>query len=278
MRLLTWNISGRRSSLDLQSQFLAGRRPDIVTLQEVTPLTGPGLLELLALQAGLEHGQLSLPQGEHPLTKKRSLGVLIASRFPLAKPDTTIRCSWPEKSLSSQVTFSGGSLELHTVHVPPGSRNGWAKVDVLESVFGALARPAAKPRILTGDFNTPQAELEDGTVITWAQRINADGRPRKRGRIRGGPASRWDAAERNVLRGLGVFGFRDVYRFLHGYQRVGTSWILCNRCGEFRRRFDHVLATEDLKVLSAEYLAEPVDAKLSDHCPLEVVFGAPDFY
>ena len=117
-------------------------------------------------------------------------------------------------------------------------------------------------------------KLADGTVVTWAQRLGTDGHPRVRRIIRGGPAARWDAAERNILRGLGSFGFRDAYRSLHGYRREGVSWILRNRRGEFSRRFDHVLASESLSVQSAEYLKEPVAAGLSDHRPLEVVLWA----
>jgi endonuclease/exonuclease/phosphatase family metal-dependent hydrolase len=58
---------------------------------------------------------------------------------------------------------------------------------------------------------------------------------------------------------------------VHGYGRDTKSW---KYRGQFHRRFDHVLASEELKIQSAEYLVEPVNAGLSDHCPLEVVFEA----
>jgi len=274
VKLLTWNVAGRRGALEGQIQFMADRFPDVVTLQEVTSRTGPRLLELLASQAGLVYGQLSIPPSRPKMPPKRSLGVLIASRYPLRGSNVCIASPWPEKALSTSVLVPGKPIELHTVHVPPGSSNGWVKVDVLESVFKAVARTAPIPRVLTGDFNTPQAELKDGTVVTWAQRLGTDGHPRERRTIRGGSASRWDAAERNILMGLGIFGFRDVYRSLHGYRHGGASWVFRTQRGEVHRRFDHVLASEDLLVRSAEYLAEPVSARLSDHRPLEVVLGA----
>ena len=138
-------------------------------------------------------------------------------------------------------------------------------------MFKTLAQAATYPRVLTGDFNTPQAELVDGTVVTWAQRLGPDGRPHERKTIRGGPASRWDAAERNVLTGLGAWGFKDAFRSVHGYGQGTKSW---KYHGKLHRRFDHVLIAGGLKIKSAEYLLEPVHAGLSDHCPLEVMFEA----
>jgi exonuclease III len=274
VKLITWNVNKKWRLLEDQIRFIASRSPDVVTLQEVTPRTGPRLLELLASRAGLKYGRVSILPGRSKMSPKRSLGVLIASRYLLGESNVCVASPWLEKALSTCVLVPEKPIELHTVHVPPGSSNGWVKVDVLESVFTAVARTAPISRILTGDFNTPQAEFEDGTVVTWAQRLSTDGHPRERRIIRGGPASRWDAAERNVLTGLGSFGIKDAFRSLHGYRHGGTSWVFRTHRGEVHRRFDHVLASEDLLVRSAEYLAEPVSARLSDHRPLEVVFGA----
>jgi hypothetical protein len=43
--------------------------------------------------------------------------------------------------------------------------------------------------------------------------------------ISGRSGLHWDTAERNILSGLQVFGMRDVFRSLHGYQVGGCSWV-----------------------------------------------------
>jgi exonuclease III len=269
VKLITWNVNKKWRLLEDQIRFIASRSPDIVTLQEVTTRTGPEFFECFSFQTALTHIRLSLPPEGLKTVQKNPLGVLIASRFPLREPQTRIDSPWAEKTLSTLISLPETLLELHTVHVPPGSSNKWVKVEVLEAVFKALAQTAPSPRVLTGDFNTPQAELKDGTVVTWAQRLGSDGRPRDRKSIRGGPASRWDDAERNVLTGLGTWGIKDAFRSVHGYGQDAKSWVYR---GRLHRRFDHVLASEELKIQSAEYLVEPVNTGLSDHSPLEVVF------
>ena len=146
MRLITWNTARRRARLQEQLAFLESRKPDIAALQEVTP----GTLEFLEeglLELGLEHVRCSLPS-EGLSSPKRRMGVLVASRWPLGQSSTLIDSPWPEKALSASVAGPGGPVGLHMVHVPPGSSNGWVKVDVLEAVYGALARPHDRPTIL----------------------------------------------------------------------------------------------------------------------------------
>lgn len=65
--------------------------------------------------------------------------------------------------------MGSGSVELHATHVPPGSSNGWVKIEHLQDLHDGLARPSAVPRILRVDFNTPQAELPSGEIATWGQ-------------------------------------------------------------------------------------------------------------
>ncbi len=71
-----------------------------------------------------------------------------------------------------------GEIELHAAYIPPGSSHGWLKIDTLEGIFRRLAQPSTRPRILCGDFNTPQAERADGRIITWANACAATARSR----------------------------------------------------------------------------------------------------
>jgi endonuclease/exonuclease/phosphatase family metal-dependent hydrolase len=183
----------------------------------VTPTTGPALERALR-DGGL--GQIrSTVRALAPNTlRPRTYGVLIASRYPLTDdPEVALHVPWEEKALTAVFEAPVGTLEVHTVHVPPGSSHAWVKVEVLESVYRCLARTGVRPRVLCGDFNTPQWELSSGEVVTWAQRLDASSVVRSMRRKRGGSASRWDAAERNILTGLAAFGFRDAFRSLHGY-------------------------------------------------------------
>ncbi len=204
----------------------------------------------------------------------RASGVLIASRYPLGdKPGISLSVPWEEKALSVLVVTPVGELALHNVHVPPGSSNGWVKVEVLEAVYAGLSEQTRRRHtVLCGDFNTPQCELSSGEIVTWAQEIDSSKRVRLKTRIRGGLGLRWDTAERNVLSGLQPFGFRDVFRSLHGYQVDACSWML-RRKGLVRgRRFDHVFASERVEPVSCIYLDAWREAGLSDHAAIETVF------
>ena len=137
---------------------------------------------------------------------------------------------------------------------PPGSSNGWAKVEVLESLYSAWAVPRGNPTILTGDLNTPKAELTSGDVVTWAQRLDKEGRPVLMRSKKGGDASRWDAAERSVLLGLKKHGLQDAFRAAEGYGVEERSWVSRRAGREFPRRFDHVFLSEELRPETASYL------------------------
>jgi endonuclease/exonuclease/phosphatase family metal-dependent hydrolase len=40
---------------------------------------------------------------------------------------------------------------------------------MFEGIYRRLACSSDRPRILCGDFNTPQKEMADGEVVTWGQ-------------------------------------------------------------------------------------------------------------
>lgn len=169
------------------------------------------------------------------------------------EPLTSLHVPWPEKVVSVLVRAGDLDLELHAVHVPPGSSNGWVKVETLEGICGGLARASARPRVLCGDFNTPQCELASGRVVTWAEEATADG-VRRASRIEGGSGERWDAAERAVLTGLAGHDLPDVFRLLHGYGVEGFSWVLTRKGRQVKRRFDHVFASRSLRPQECSYL------------------------
>jgi exonuclease III len=206
----------------------------------------------------------------HPCGPRR-YGQLTASRHSLAtETPNQIDVPWPERVLTVSVEVEGQSVLLYNTHVSPGSSNGWIKSETLNGIYGALAIHRDTPRILCGDFNTPQLEMATGEVVTWAQRLTANGKWRTARMLRGGPGSEWDAGERRVLTGLAAYDLVDVYRDLHGYTTTDSSWILRRGSREIGRRFDHVFASRALAPRSCEYLHHLRESGLSDHAPIEV--------
>ena len=101
-------------------------------------------------------------------------------------------------------------------------------------------------------------------MITWAQ--DEEGNPiSSRG-------SRWDSAERGIIVGLADIGMPDVYRKVHGYQSMPSSWVLKRGGARIGRRFDHVFAAQQLNPTSVDYRDAWRENNLSDHAAIEVSF------
>jgi endonuclease/exonuclease/phosphatase family metal-dependent hydrolase len=101
--------------------------------------------------------------------------VRIARRHPFldAASVTFPAPGWDEKVVSVPLDTPVGELAMHHVHVPNGSANGWAKVEVLEAVYaGVSARWRDRLTVLCGDFNTPQCELASGEIVLLSARLN----------------------------------------------------------------------------------------------------------
>ncbi len=269
IHLISWNIAGRVAKATAQAAALADRQPDIVAMQEVRKRALPLLLEGLC-GVGLTH---AIDNIAFATEDGRPYGLMVVSRWPLQRLDQgEFDIPWLSSVLSAVVQTPTPPLELHTAHVPPGSSNGWRKIETLEGIHARLTRQAASTRVLCGDFNTPQVETVEGRVVTWAERKRKDGRFS----MRSSRGDRWDKGERQVITGLADYDMPDVFRGLHGYGAEGYSWVL-NRAGaNVRRRFDHVFASRDLNARECRYLHEPREQKLSDHSPIEAIFHPTD--
>ena len=279
MKLISWNTNKRRDDAARQMHALAERKPDIIGLQEVTGRTVADWVEALEAE-GFPYVRATVADSSPIVAGPHVSGVLIASRHPFGN-QARQACvsydvpSWREKVLSLIIATPLGEVAVHNVHVPNGSDNGWGKVEVLEAVYRGLSRCNwDQHTLLCGDFNTPQCELPSGEIITWAQREDAERRYPLTRRKRGRSGLQWDAAERNILSGLQVFGMRDVFRSLHGYQVEACSWVARRKERVRPRRFDHIFASDQLKTMSCEYLTAWRESGLSDHAAIEAVFEA----
>jgi exonuclease III len=274
-RLITWNIANRACCGD-QVTEIHKHEPDIVALQEVATNSSKKLkaelkAELKAI--GLGFARDSVP-GRRSAMPARRYGELIASRWPLVTiTNRAFGLPWPERLLSVVVTTPWGEIEVHTTHVPHGSGHHWTKIETLEAIYKGLARKATLPRILCGDFNTPQEERRHGQVVTWGQDMFSRGEVVVWKTWKGVPGIRWDAAERNILEGLREFDLCDAFRRANGYKCQGFSWYTREGKG---RRFDHVFACQSLNTVKCSYLRRFLDKRrrvsLSDHAPMEAVF------
>ncbi|MBA3655720.1 MAG: endonuclease/exonuclease/phosphatase family protein [Gemmatimonadaceae bacterium] len=275
MILISWNLNGRRRDTTAQIEALLLRQPDVIALQEVTLSSLPLIREALA-GGRLSHLVDSFTMGPPNFKPSgpRRYCLLIASRYPLVPElPSRFQVPWPERILGARLAIADQHVLLYNTHIPPGSSNGWTKIEVLRGLFTGLAVASADARILCGDFNTPQTELPDGGVVTWAQRPTNDGGWRVVGRLQNGLGSEWDSAERQVLTGLAQYDLVDVYRMLHGYGTAEQSWILRRGNREVGRRFDHVFASRGLAPQTCQYLHNLRESGLSDHSPIEVRFG-----
>lgn len=272
-RLITWNVAGRKAKAPRQLLVLRSHQPDIVALQEVRIST----LEVLRtglMEQGLTHTIDSFALSPERFDRRgpRQYGQLIASRFPIqAIPPGEFPIPWTERVLSCWIAMEPHRLEFHTTHVPPGSGNGCIKIETFEGIYGRLARKADHPRLLCGDFNSPDIEFPDGRIKVFGERVRADGSivPCTN---HGQPPPRWSAGERSVITGLAEFGLPDVFRLLNGHASPEASWYSHRQGTITKRRFDHVFASPSLNPISARYLHEPREQLLSDHSALQVDF------
>jgi exonuclease III len=258
MLLLSWNVAGRRSRLDEQAARVLGLRPDIVCLQELTPVTADPWTELLG-EAGF-----TVELAPLPLTREgsRPLAVLTASRLPLELVPVH-DVPWPERVLSARA----GALEVVNVHSPISPKPGLAKVLTHEAVFRHLAAGSG-PRVVLGDLNTPRREHPDGTVWTFARD--------RYGRLRPERGERWDAAEAALIRGLEEHGFRDAFRAMNGFDSKEPTWEWPRWGGGYR--LDHLIASAEVDLTACSYRHDwRREDKLSDHSALvaELDVSAP---
>jgi exonuclease III len=249
VRLVSWNVAGRKTRLDEQAERVLATEPDLVCLQEVTPVTAAGWSERLA-EAGFAPVVAPLPQAREG---SRPLAVLTAAREP-AEVVPVDDVPWPERVLAVRA----GPLEIVNVHSPISPKPGLVKVLTHEAVFRHVAAGSG-PRVALGDLNTPRKELPDGSVWTFARDRN--------GRLREDRGERWDTAESALIRGLESHGFRDAFRALNGFDSKEPTWEWPRWGGGYR--LDHLVVSAEVDVTSCSYRHDwRREDKLSDHSAL----------
>jgi endonuclease/exonuclease/phosphatase family metal-dependent hydrolase len=183
-------------------------------------------------------------------------GNLIASRWPL-KGLPPLVTPKPERFLSAVVETPQGPLELHNAHIPDGSSNELGKSQGFVDLYASLAYRTQMPRILCGDFNSPELERKDGTVEYWKDAY----------------AGLQFVAERSVLSALARTGLPDTFRRKHGYGVEAFSWF-AQRTGQ-GRRYDHMFTSRSLRIAECAYQTTWREDGLSDHAAIEATLDWP---
>ena len=66
-------------------------------------------------------------------------GQIIASNFKLEPNDPKdFNIPWQERVLSVKLFIDNSEIYFHTTHIPPGSGNGWIKIETLEGIYERL--------------------------------------------------------------------------------------------------------------------------------------------
>lgn len=237
MKLLSWNVNGRvKDAWQRQRDGVLDEAPDVLALQEVTLASYPAWCqELLAagysVASSIALVRLPYPEVEPPI--RRKYFNLIAARGRIAalpglafQDPAQARVAFPEKHLAVRAVIDGMGVDVHNAHLPPGSTRGAIKMHAFRAIRERIDEPTSVPRVLCGDFNTPQSEDDEG-VTTWAS-----AHPEFR--------DEWDAAERGVLAHPIL---RDVYREQHP---AGKPYPGSHLTRETPRRYDHVFASPEL--------------------------------
>lgn len=172
--------------------------------------------------------------------------------------------NFPEKILPATIEIDGWTLELWNVRAVPGSMHGEEKIKIMNNTANRIRKGSRSPCVLTGDFNAPDRELADGTVVPW------------RSEKEGEAAEQWVEAELNVLRGLEECGMVDVFRLQHGYGDLDVldvshatrteNPVAVPPAEVDGKRFDHLIASRELNPQNCWY--EQAGFACSDHAPL----------
>lgn len=271
-RVTSWNTAKRLKQIDSQIEFLRKHDADIVALQEIIPSTETIFRDRLTDKYPYQASSFELASDLSLLKKKRMFGQLILSKFPIIPLEPNgIAVPWQERVLSCGITVGEHQIMLHTTHIPPGSSNGWVKIQMINGIVEHLLKQKNEhEQILCGDFNTPKFESPETGLVTFGQSINKNGKVTTKKSFRNGLGSDWDKGERSLFEKLPEHGILETFRIHNPNDYTSFSWQFSRKSKKFTNRFDHMFASQTLNCLDCNYLETAVE--LSDHLPITSMF------
>jgi exonuclease III len=302
MNFLSWNVQGaipkfgHKERIKFQIKYIeeVAGCPDLIALNEVNRYQDELLLKGLSdigyseiehtLDWAEELGESNIPP-HHDFDKVNGNLTAVHDSFRgenLTRKHPSIRddpwgdsdlkhwdTNFPEKILHTELDIGGMMLDIWNIRTVPGSMYGEEKAKIMETSFNRIKKGSASPCILCGDFNSPQKESKDGTVLPW--RHDEDG----------SLAERWVKAEWNLLRGWKGADMVDIFRTLHGYGDLNMLDVShATKTDDPLRvppnqveglRFDHIIASKELNPQECGY--DQSGFFYSDHAPLLVQFS-----
>ena len=271
-RVTSWNTAKRLKQIDFQIEFLRKHDADIIALQEIIPSTETIFRDRLKDKYPYQVSSFELASDLSLLKKKRMFGQLILSKFPIRPSDPSgIAVPWQERVLSCGITFGEHRIMLHTTHIPPGSSNGWVKIQMINGIVEHLLKQQNEyEQILCGDFNTPKFESPETGLVTFGQNINKNDKVTTKKSFRNGLGSDWDRGERSLFEKLPEHGILETFRIHNPNDYTSSSWQFSRKGKKFTNRFDHMFASETLECLNCNYVETAVE--MSDHLPITAMF------
>lgn len=271
-RIISWNTAKRLKRIEGQISFLEDSKADIIALQEIIPSTEKVFKRELANNYPYQISSFDLAVDKSILNKKRMFGELFLSKFPLVPQNPkNVNVPWHERILTVKAKIDRNLLTLHTTHIPPGSSNGWIKVEMIDGIVDHLIENKNEfPVVLCGDFNTPKFESKEFGLVTFAQNLKKNGQPSNKKSFRGGLGVDWDKSERSLFEKLRNHKILETFRQLNPTLFEAYSWSFSRKGKVFRHRFDHIFASDDLIAQQCEYLYP--EESLSDHLPISAKF------
>ncbi len=268
-KTISWNVAGRVRKQPHQIDSVIQVDADIIALQEITPTTHSRWMSGLSDAGYAVIGSIDLVEDKSILIGGRRYGVIIASRWGFDSiSHGTDSIPWDERLLSVMVDSPFGPIEIHNIHMPAGVSHGVIKIQTFEGLYQYLANLSDGLRLLCGDFNSPRKEYPDDRILFWGK-----SKRDHQGVLINEPDDRQANAERSVITGLAEYDLADVYRSLHGYEDQNYSWVHKWRERRSFRRFDHIFASSRLNPTRCEYRHDFLDARLSDHAPIQAEFA-----
>ena len=275
LRVLSWNLrfQGFGKQIDGITQTIDSENADVLTFQEVSAKHSQDFFTRLE-KMGYRYLHYAWRGTQFESGSRMRHGVLIAAKHKLEVLGKWIdKAKFPDLFAHVRVSsplFNNG-IEFVTAHIPNGSSYGWIKIEHFRILSKSLIESPESPRVLTGDFNEPQAFLSSGQIVSFRSKIKENGRINISGIYskntpEGIPQQKaeWGRSVRDVL-SYHAHGMKNVYGQIHGMIPTPVTHLIR---GSGERCFDHGFASRHCKVIDSGYHHGWRKSGLSDHSAL----------
>lgn len=274
-RVLSWNLrfQGFSKRIDAITSAIGVDHADVLTFQEVPEKDSKDFFTRLE-KLGYRYLHYAWKGTRFDSGKWISHGVLIGAKHRLEVMGKWIdQAKFPDLFAHVKIfspNFSKG-IEFVSAHIPNGSGYGWNKIEHFRILSQALIESPDSPRVLTGDFNEPQAFLSSGQIVSFRSKIKDNGGVNISGHYskntpNGIPQQKaeWGRSVRDVL-SPHAHGMKNVYEQIHGMNPTPITHLVR---GSRERCFDHGFTSHHCKVIDSGYHHEWRRSRLSDHSAL----------